>query len=302
MSELPTDVVQQALDAAGCDVVLGDLQEGTKEAQVCLRAYRNCRQQLLRAAHWDFARRQSPLVLIADASGQTPNVGTLVPAPWQYSYQYPIDCVKLRYVPFNQQGLTPPIPAGNIIPPNNQAPLTTGAASMVPGARMRPSRFLITSDVNYPPAPGMNIAAVQGVSPAGRTVILSNVQYALAVYTVDMLYPSVWDPMFRAALVSYIASEVVLPLDKSKNKQFGMAMQPRLIAVFKQKLMEARVANGNETWSNSDISVDWMRVRTALGGRGRFGSGDYGDGGGLGTFGGGYDSCGAWDTGNTSVY
>ena len=95
MSDMsPTAIANQSLDAAGITFTLGDIEEGTRSAQVCLRAYRHCLQQLLRAAHWNFARKQAQMELLADASGQTPNVGTIVPAPWTYEYAYPPDCMK----------------------------------------------------------------------------------------------------------------------------------------------------------------------------------------------------------------
>jgi hypothetical protein len=289
----PTDVAQQALDAAGCDTVIGDLEEGSREAQVCLRAYRQCLMQLLRGAHWDFARAQVPMALLADATRQTPNVPTVVPVPWLYEYQYPIDCMKVRFVPWNPQNNVP-IPPGNIVPPNNQSPLTTAPLPVLTGARLRPSRFLVSNDPNYPPPLGGVTWETQGISPAGRTVILSNVPQAMLIYTQLILYPSQWDSLFRAALVAYLAAEVALPLDKSKDKRVGMALRRENYAIVKSKLEQARVSNGNESWSSSDFATDWIRAR-----RVGWGSGDWGAGyGEPGILGGGWDYCGGWDSGS----
>ena len=94
------DVANQSLDAMSWPLVLGDIQDGSHEAQVLLRAYSLCRKQLLRAANWSFARKTAPMTLLADASGNTKNVGTRVPNTWFiYEYALPTDCLRPRFVP-----------------------------------------------------------------------------------------------------------------------------------------------------------------------------------------------------------
>ncbi len=288
---LPQDISNQALDAAGIDFTIGDLEEGTRPAQVLLRAYGQCLRQLLRGANWDFARKQAPLTLLADASGQTPDVGTLVPVPWLYSYSYPTDCMKVRFVPFNGPGLFSAPPSSNIQLP--QVPLLTGQGNgqqPLTGQRLVPARFTIATDFNYPPPPGQITWEVQGVSPEGRTVVLTNVKQALCVYTALMLYPSVWDVLFRSGLVAYLASEVCLALHK--DKKLALALRPQLIATVKEKLKAARAVDGNEGWYSSDIPVDWMAFRNSGGWRG---AGSFGPGGGFGNecgvLGYGWDAC-----------
>jgi|SRR5579864_2090467 len=253
---LPTDIANLALDAIGAETVLGDIEDGVREAQVCLRSYRECLVQLLRGAHWQFARKQAPLTLLGDATGQTPNVGTAVTRPWLYVYAYPTDCAAVRYIPHHE------IPVSQIA--NSIAlpttPLMTGLAA--PAGRfqkLRPARFLVALNTDYPPETGQITWEVQGVSPQGRTVILTNVPQAEAVYTSVVLYPSVWDPLFRAAMVAYLASAIALPL--AKDKKMGMALRRDQIAIVKAKVEQARISDGNETWSSSDIQVDWMQFR-----------------------------------------
>lgn len=288
MSGTPADVANQALDASGIDFSIGDLTEGTKPAQVLLRAYSQCLRQMLRAANWDFARTQMPLVLLGDATGNTVGVGTHVQEPFIYCYRYPIDCMKLRFIPWNydQNAGTP---TGNIAIPTN-IPLTT--ATGVPnrvGRQFRPSRFLIGNDPNYPSPPGSSFGEVQGESPIGSTVIMSNVQKAIGIYTRFIPYPSNWDPLFRAAFVAYLASEIALPLAKMSVMGPKAALQLRKenIDIAKAKIKEARVVDGNEQMASSTLSTDWMNVRRTGGwGAGRGGWGEDGPGG----FGGGYDS------------
>lgn len=281
---LPQDVANQALDAIGVDFTIGDLQEGTKPARVLLRAYGQCMRQLHRAAHWDFARKTAPLAMLADATGQTANVGALVPPPWTYEYEYPIDCMKVRFVPWNGPGTRPAIPGQNIQIP--ATPLTTGQMPALAGQQLKPSRFTIATDFNYPPPAGQQTWNVQGVSPKGRTVVLSNVKDALCVYTALMIYPSVWDSLFRGAMVAYLGSEVVMALHS--DKKFAMTLRAQQIGIVKQKLTEARMIDGNEGWYSSDIAVDWMAYRNA---RGWGGSGAWGEGEGPGVIGYGYDRC-----------
>lgn len=291
----PTMVCNQAIMACGIsNMVIGDIEDGSEASKVCLMAYTMCLEQLLRGAHWDFARRETPMNLVADASGQTPSVGTLVPAGFLYSYSYPTDCVKVRFVPAFGDTL-PPVPAGNIQPPDASAPLMTGLTTPAfVGQRQVPSRFLIASDANNIPEGAANDQL--GISPIGMNVICSNIQRARVVYTLNATYPNLWDPQFRSALVSYIASEVCLPLHR--DKKFGLMMQSRKIGEAQSKIQQARVSNGNEGWANSDLAVDWMRARVVGYGRGGYGGGNWG--GGPGYLFGGWDQC--FFTGNSSAY
>jgi hypothetical protein len=270
----PTDVANQALDAIAIDNELGDIEEGGRVANVTLRAYGQCRAQLLRAAPWTFARKQVPLVLLADASGQTPNVGTQVPGSnFVYEYAYPIDSARVRYIPSNPF-FNPGAPSGNIVPADSAAPIMTSInANPGIGARIRPAKYLVTNDPNYSAPPGSNAGAVQGQSPQGNTVILTNVPQASCVYTFDALYPSLWDHLFRAAMVAYLAQEIALPLWVQKDKKFGLQVRAQQIAIAKEKIMQARIADGNEMFASSDIPVDWMAARNTGGSGGGFGFG-----------------------------
>jgi hypothetical protein len=207
--------------------------------------------------------------MLADATGNTPNVGTTVVIPFLYEYQYPIDCAKARFVPHN--GANTPSIAGNWsapsiwgnglveVPPtaaSAPAPYPTGPAS---NRHLRPAKFIISSDTNYPPQPGQELWAVQGVGNQGRTVVLTNVYQAWLCYTEIVLEPQRWDDLFRGAMVAFLASEVALAL--APDLKIGLAMRDQQIKIAKAKIDIARATNGNEGWANNDISVDWMSVR-----------------------------------------
>jgi hypothetical protein len=291
MSSLPQDVANQALDAAGVDFTISDLEEGTKPAQVLLRAYGQNLRQLLRAANWSWARKQAPLILIADATGQTPNVGTLVPmGKFIYEYSYPIDAAKIRFIPW-QPFQNPGVLPGNIGQLQggfNSIGLAAGsipqttATPLVVGQRLIPAPYVIANDPNYPSQPGQIFWETQGTSPTGSTVILCNVKNAQCIYTTTVFYPSMWDSLFREALVALLAANIAVPL--SKDKKFGLQMRKENIEIAKAKIKEARVVDGNEASpSSSDIAVDWMRTRRTGGwGSHHHGGGWGGDGGAYG--------------------
>jgi hypothetical protein len=286
------DIVNRALDAIGSELVIGELEEGSREAQVCLRAYGPCLEQISRAAHWDCLRKQAPLQLLADATGQTPNVGTLVQIPWTYCYALPIDCMKARFIPWNNYAQGQPGPPGNIS--IGAQPIMTGLNQPPANTmRIRPARFTISTDSNYP-AVTQAISwdqqvewwEVQGVSPVSRTVILTNVRCANLVYTALIPYPNMWDALFQEAMVALLASVVALPL--TKDKKFGMQMRTQQIAVAREKLTQARIADGNEGWYNTDHVPDFIRARNSGAWRAGFGAG-WGDGPGV--LGYGWDAC-----------
>lgn len=293
----PTMVANEALAAIGlAKMRIGDIEEGTEAATACLLKYVSCFEQLIRGAHWDFARREAPMNLVADASGQTTGVGTLVPGGFLYSYSYPTDCAKLRFIPAFSE-VSPPVPPGNIVPPDSGAPLVTGLT--IPnwvGRPQMPSKFLLASDVNnIPPGAGNDLP---GISPIGMTVVCSNIQRARCVYTLKATYPNLWDAQFRAAMVAYLASEICLEL--YKDKRVGIALQRQKIGEAQAKIQQARVTNGNETWANADISVDWMRARIT-GYNPGYGLNGWGSVGGMGgQFFGGWDQCSF--SGNSSAF
>lgn len=282
----PEDVANLALDACGINMELGKLPQGGREANLLLRAYAKCRQDLLRGAPWAFARKQVPLSLLADSSGTTPNVGTqVVGTNFQYEYQYPNDCQRIRYIPW-QPYQNPGAPQGNIVPPNSSSPPTTGGNPAILWQPIRPSQFLVTHDPNFSQQTTVPYSPVHGSSPTGSTVILSNVQNASCVYTFDATYPALWDQLFVSAMIGYLASEVAWPLWSTKNAKIGLEIRKEQMAIAKGKILEARIADGNEMTVSSDIAVDWMRTRNT-GGNGI--SGNYAVGGGdWGCWGGGW--------------
>lgn len=273
-----------ALDSIGVDDQIGDIEEGSRIANVMLRAYGRCRQDLLRAAPWSFARKQATMVLLADVTGNTPNVGTVIPGTqFTYEYRYPADCLRIRYIPWNPFQRTP-VPAPNIVPASPDAPLTTGATGPQQlWQPIRPSLYQITNDPNYPLDAQADPMLNPGQSPTGSTVILSNVSNASVVYTFDAVYPMLWDNLFTSAMVAYLASEVTLGL-WSKNPKYGLTVRAQQIGIAQKKIMEARIADGNASTVSTSHLPDWMRTRASYGNNG-FNNGGFGLDGGAGGYG-----------------
>lgn len=267
----PADVVNRSLDAIGCGATLSDpdLAEGTREAEAARRIYGPTLRQLLRAALWNFSRRQATLTLLQDstgattagqqAAGQPPSVGTGTPGmgPWQYEYAWPVDCVRARYLPLR-------------VPPSNPpgVPIMTGLGSTAPLLANIPARFVITNDAipnlagaitSWDQLPALDRTMGQGL--ASQTVILTNVQNATLVYTALITFPDQWDPCFQQAMVAALAERLAMVcLD---DKKFAIAMRSQQIAVAKAALDAARISDGDEGWNKADIPVDWIRTRAS---------------------------------------
>ena len=268
---MPSDVAQEALDAALLNITVSEITDGTREAQLLARKYRPCLAALLRSARWAFARRQIAMTILGDATGQLTSSTVVIP-PWCYEYSLPNDCVQAHYVPF-----APPIglpgPSGNTTTntynnTSSSTSITTSAAisTAMAGMNFKPARFLISRDVNYPPAEGQQFWEVQGVSPMGQTVVLTNVPNAQLVYTSLVLTPSEWATDFREAMVAYLAAEICV---LHRDIKVAMAVRREQVAIAKEKIMLARVSDGNESWSSTDHQPDWLRARQ--GGRGLYG-------------------------------
>ena len=297
----PATIVNRSLDRIRRpDLAIGDIQEGSEGSRPALRAYLPALRDLIRTAHWAWARRHVPLQLLGDATGQTLRAGTAVLPPWRYCYALPTDCEKVRYVPWNSQPQTPTNPP--IMTNLNAAPLSS--------VRLIPAPFLVTQDVNYPVlvnAPDTwadvpNWASTAGTGPTNRTVICSNVQNAWCVYSAFTPYPSQWDANFEEALVQVLASRLCAALAPDK---FMLQLLQITTAGAKLKISQARASNANESGfpQTTDHIPDWIQTRNAGGGAwGPLGGPGFGGawgGGACGGLGGGFDGIAL---GNGSVF
>lgn len=276
----PAVIVNQALDSlvgGKSSLILGDLTDGTDIAEVARRNYGQALRQLLRTAHWNFARKHAKLTLLADATGQSPEpISPYVEFPWQYAYAWPIDAVQGRWMPYSPVNGVPQTPQG--------LPLTT-AGTQVGQYNQIPGRFLVSSSDQYPVQTGYlpwdqmpDFQRTEGVGPTNRKIILTNCCNAHFVYTRLVPVIEEWDDLFRQAMVSLMA--IVLAPVAIDDPKLKLAERDRHIKMAQVTIADARVANGNEssTSQTTDFEASWMRARNwgAWGARSAFGDGAHG--------------------------
>lgn len=96
----PEDVINAALVRIGYKARIGSIFEGSDAASAALDIYSQTRDDMLRTGDWGFARRDITLTLLktAPAGGYAVTAwnNTYPPLPWNYEYQYPSDCLKVR--------------------------------------------------------------------------------------------------------------------------------------------------------------------------------------------------------------
>lgn len=98
-----------SLSGIGTRSTIASLTEGSAESVQCSLHYDTALEATLRGAHWNFARKQVSLAVLADATqGQT------VPQPWLYQYALPSNCLLARFV-LPQMGSTG-LPMPNVQP------------------------------------------------------------------------------------------------------------------------------------------------------------------------------------------
>lgn len=259
MLAVPADIVNAALDAIGAPDPIGSLEDGTRASEVARRTYGATLRGLLRSAHWAFARKEAALELLGDASGQSPRAGTVVQAPWQYAYGWPIDGVQARWMPAQ---LTPPASAG--------VPIMTNMAASQTSITSQPARFLVSSSDQYPivsgdvPWDGLpDLHDTEGVGLTSRRVILTNAPNAVLVYTKLALEIEEWDPLFSCAMVAVLASRLAMPV--IPDKKFAIQLRAQQVALAREAIAEARAASANDSGfpQTANHTPDWFLARGA---------------------------------------
>jgi len=237
----PVDVANMALDNIGAGLSITSLAPPLPlpNAAVVARHYQPKIDALFRAAHWNCARRQVALTVLRAASGTPENPtgsGPQPPRPWLYEYAYPSDCLAVRF-------LLPDPPA--VL--NGTAPIFPGNIGAIQGCLPAEGwKFVvgIDSDPNKPNDPAAQIK-----------VILTDLQYADAVYTARIANPDLWDPHFLQAGTATLGAWLVNPV--SMNREI-LKDQVQIASMI---LNQARISDGNEGFESVDHLPDWMRVR-----------------------------------------
>lgn len=219
-------------------------------AQVAARNYQLQAEAVFQAANWNSARKQRKLTLLKAARGTPENPdGELMgvpPVPWSYEYAYPGDALQIRFV----------------MPRGPEAELI-GAQALMTAQGVREVGRVVTS---MPFVPAID------EDPKGNeiNVILTHAREAEAVYTGWVPNVDRWGTQLRSAVIGTLAAWFAMPLTGDKALM-GLRIQ---IAV--GLIQAARISDGNEGITSSDIPVDWMDVRnTGAWFNDRFGPGPF---------------------------
>ena len=217
-------IANLALSAIGTRSTISSLTEGSAESNQINLHWQPALNRMLRAAPWNFARKQINLTLLRDSTA-TP-AGN-VPPPWVYEYAYPSDCLALRY-----------------LMPTFQNVAGQNSMVVVPDYIGPPVRYLVSSDVD---SSGNDIK-----------VILTNQYQAIAVYTKSINNPALFDDTFVEAFANYLAWRIAIPLSGDK------ALAKMALEISTQRVIEAKAENGNEGLVVIDSTPDWIRTRGYL--------------------------------------
>lgn len=260
----PARVVNQAADMLGKPgMIIGDIDDGTVVAETARRNYGQGLRQLLRTAHWDWARTRQTLDLLGDATGTNtdPSVSTTVEQPWTYAYAWPTDAVQGRWLPWNPANAQPTDSSG--------IPLTTGL-SAIANVPMIPGRFLVSSSNEYPVVVGTvpwtqlpDLSRTEGLGPVYRKIILTDCPQADFVYTRLGTVIEEWDDLFRQAFVTMLAL-VLLPV-AVEDERARTAEYDRLVIRLRNAIADARLASANEAGypQSTDHQPVWITGRSS---------------------------------------
>jgi len=260
--QTPATVCNQSLDMLGVSgQIIGSLTDGTKVAETARRNYGQALRQLSRCAWWDFNRKRAKLNLLGTTTIVPPPLGVsgFVEWPWAHAYEWPIDALCGRWLPYsptNQQ----PVNAQGV-------PLTTGVSLGVP-YRQIPGRYLISSTDQYPTETGLtpwdqlpDFQRTVGVGPTVRQVILTNCCDAHFVYTTLIPVIENWPSDFRQAMVVMMA--LILAPVAIDDARMRMAEIARLVPMLKNTVDNARAASANESGfpQTIDREASWIAGR-----------------------------------------
>lgn len=234
-----TDMTNRALGAIASRATVANLElEQSAEAKQARLFYNPTRDALLRAAHWNFARKTAYLTLLKSAPGtpENPTGGAWNPAtmpapPWLYEYAYPSDCVLMRYVS------PPPPTAGDTTPPI----FSSAAVGPIPMLAPRTSPFIVASGTDVTSNP--------------INVVLTNAQTTIGCYTYRVESEDLWDASFQEAMAFALGSRLALSLTGNVDVARSAAQQAM------SAIMTARARDGNEGITVLDHTPDWIVAR-----------------------------------------
>ena len=229
----PVNVANLGLLEIGQRIQIQSFNDNSPAGQAASLFYTPKTQMLLRAANWDFARAQVTLTLLKQAIVNGAPSTNPPPQPFLFEYLYPTDCLKVRFL----------LPTMILAATSGGVPLTT-APGIIPFVAPAPTAipFVIGTDKDSKGNP--------------IKVILTNLPLAQCIYTRDLSqFPDQWDSLFLSGETALLASYFINTLARNK------AQYDDQVAISKNVIDQARMANGNEQIGSIDHSPDWLNVR-----------------------------------------
>ena len=236
------DIANRAMVAIAARSTIANLAlEQSPEAKQMNLLYAPTRDALLRAAHWDFARKiiQGTLVkALPGVTGSTTpaedqwNPLTMPAPPWSYEYLYPADCLKVRYVT--------PSPGGTS---------DASVENMFSVPMNVPTRSVGINPIPYA------IAVDADENGNQMRVVLTDAYRALLCYTARIEVEDMWDASFQEAMVYSLAAQVALSI--TGNLQTAQICSAKA----RDTLLVARARDGNEGTVSVNRTPDWIAAR-----------------------------------------
>lgn len=241
-----TAICNLALDKVGTRSTIVSMNEDSNEAEACLRQYATTRDQVLRMAHWDFAKKTATLALLKSAPGTPSNPegattwsSAFPPPPWLYEYAYPSDCLQFRYV-------VPQVDTGIV-----GTPIFSSNFSAYPYANGPIVRWEMAADTDDNGNP--------------LKVLLTNQYQAIGCYTYQVTNTAIYDQLFVEAFAAALAAKIVQPLSGERS------LRRDLFEEANHHIVVARGRDGNEGLAMLDTEAEWIRARTEVSAPGFYG-------------------------------
>lgn len=231
----PVVVSNLALSEVGSRVLINKFTDNTPQAICANLNYTPRVQAVLRTANWDFVRAQQVLTLWKAAVINGQPSSNPPPQPWLFSYLWPSDCLKARFIMPTRPVAAPGIPLTTAPTPIAYPPPVPTGIPFVPGTDM---------DANGNPI----------------RVILTNLPNAQLAYTRDLSQvPDTWDSLFLNAATAFLGCYFINALARNKPQYDDQ------VALSRSLIDQARAANANEGIASVDHTPDWMAARNTSG-------------------------------------
>lgn len=235
-----TAIANRSLLAISARSTIVDVDtENSPEAKAVRTLYDATRDAMLRAAPWGFAKTTAYLSLLKSAPGtpQNPTAATswdpatMPPPPYLYEYDYPSQCLMMRYIP-------------------GTANIDAGTAPLIfPYGNYVPSLGSVQSAVKFEVRSGTDALGNEA------TTIVTNVSDAIGVYVRRVENENLWDPSFQEAMVLALAVRLSNTITGSSDMYKIVKSQAE------QAIITARAQDGNEGLTRFDHVPDWIRAR-----------------------------------------